>query len=67
MAGDGFPFLVSVSEFPICTLSSNSDGIETSFRFPFARSSKYSAGFMAIRGEHPIDEKYAVASDAFPK
>lgn len=57
MVGDGFPFLVSASEFSICTLSSNSDGTETSFTLPFARSSRNSAGFIAMRGVHPIDEK----------
>ena len=54
-AGQGFPLLVSVSECP--TLSSNSDGTETSFMFPLARSNRNSAGFMAIKGEHPMDEK----------
>ena len=56
-AGDGFPFCVSASAFPICTLSSNSEGRETSFMFPLARSSKNSAGFMEISGEHPMDWK----------
>lgn len=56
-AGDGFPLCVSATAFPICTLSSNSDGRETSFMFPLARSSKNSAGFMEISGEHPMDWK----------
>lgn len=38
---DSFPFLVSISEFSVCTLSSNFDGIETLFMFPFAKSRHY--------------------------
>lgn len=32
-------------------------GNDLSFTFPFARSIGNSAGFMAIKGEHPIQEK----------
>ncbi|XP_044500262.1 probable disease resistance protein At4g27220 [Mangifera indica] len=38
-----------------------------SFMFPFARSMRNSAGFMAMRGEQPIEEKYGMASKAFPE
>lgn len=34
---------------------------------PLARSIRNSAGFIAMRGEQPIEEKYSIASDAFPK
>lgn len=55
IASDSFPFLVSVFEFSVCTLSSNFDDIETTFMFPFAKSSKNYARFIAMRGEHPMD------------
>lgn len=48
-------------------LSSSSEGIDFSFIFPLARSIKNSAGFIAISGKHPMDEKYTIASEVFPK
>lgn len=55
---------MSTAEGP---LSSNSVGSDFSFVLPFARSMRNSAGFIAIRGAQPIEEKYIIASEAFPK
>lgn len=57
----------SESWFPGTDLVSMSEGKDLSLIFPFARSMRNSAGFMAIRGEQPIDEKYTIASEAFPE
>lgn len=48
-------------------LSSKFEGKDLSFMFPFARSSRNSAGFIDISGEQPMVEKYFIASDALPK
>lgn len=47
--------------------SSSSVGSDLSFVLPFARSMRNSAGFIAISGAQPIEEKYVIDSEAFPK
>jgi hypothetical protein len=55
-----------------CDLNSSGDdslktsGTKISSTLPVARSSSNSAGFMAISGTNPRDEKYGTASQALP-
>lgn len=46
--------------------SRKTSGTKISSTLPVARSSSNSAGFMAISGTKPRDEKYGTASEAFP-
>lgn len=46
--------------------SRNTSGTNISSTLPVARSSSNSAGFMAISGTNPRDEKYGTASQALP-
>lgn len=78
IASDSFPFLVSISEFSVCTLPSNFDGIEPSFMFPFSKSRHYLCLYLqnlvrtmlgSLQWEESSlwIEKYTIAFDSFPK
>lgn len=65
--GEGLLSWISNVWLPGKNLSSKSDGTDPSFMFPFARSMRNSAGLIARRGAQPIEEKYSISSEIFPK